>query len=230
MRVNPGEFLLSAIFFHQLLPWHLGPPGPMLTIHLYVMDALDCTVGALHMTTPAEPSIYIYIYFFFFFIKILHCILCLLCRYEFLLRKAAELKALPFQHLTSMTCVGVEKGQCVHRCLVHFHVFQGLPESHIHWWILGGTGTLAGDTAIPELSLPAMSFGIHSRMKDFASWGGNGFHLAKSPAENGSHVLKSEPFKKWQKNMSCVSVSHKGTIKNLDNRSRQQSSVCSTLL
>ena len=36
MRVNGREFPLSAILFCQLLPCHLGPPRPTLSINLYV--------------------------------------------------------------------------------------------------------------------------------------------------------------------------------------------------
>ena len=44
----------------QLLPSHLGPPRPTLSINLYVKGCLDCTVGAFHMSIPAEPSLFQY--------------------------------------------------------------------------------------------------------------------------------------------------------------------------
>ena len=57
MRVNSRELPLSAIPLCQLLPCHLGPPSPTLSINLYVIGCLDCTVGAFHMSIPAEPSL-----------------------------------------------------------------------------------------------------------------------------------------------------------------------------
>ena len=41
----------------QLLPNHLGPPRPTLSINLYVKGCLDCTVGAFHVSIPGEPSL-----------------------------------------------------------------------------------------------------------------------------------------------------------------------------
>ena len=49
---------LSAIPLCQLLPCHLGPPRPMLSINLYVKSCLDCTIGAFHMSIPVEPSFF----------------------------------------------------------------------------------------------------------------------------------------------------------------------------
>ena len=60
MRVNSWELPLSAIPLRQLLPSHLGPPRPTLSINLYVKGCLDCTVGAFHMSIPAEPSLFQY--------------------------------------------------------------------------------------------------------------------------------------------------------------------------
>ena len=39
---------------------HLGPPRPTLSINRYVIGCLDCTVGAFHMSIPAEPSLFQY--------------------------------------------------------------------------------------------------------------------------------------------------------------------------
>ena len=39
----------------QLLLCHLGPPRSTLSINLYVKGSLDCTIGAFHMSIPAEP-------------------------------------------------------------------------------------------------------------------------------------------------------------------------------
>ena len=44
----------------QLLPSHLGPPRPTLSINLYVKGCLDCTIGAFHISIPAEPSLFQY--------------------------------------------------------------------------------------------------------------------------------------------------------------------------
>ena len=60
MRVNSWELPLSAIPLCQLLPCHLGPSRPTLSINLYVKGCLDCTVGAFHMSIPAEPSLFQY--------------------------------------------------------------------------------------------------------------------------------------------------------------------------
>ena len=57
MRVDSWELPLSAISLCQLLPSHLGPPRPTLSINLYVKGCLDCTVGAFHMSIPVEPSL-----------------------------------------------------------------------------------------------------------------------------------------------------------------------------
>ena len=46
MRVDSWELPLSAIPLCQLLPSHLGPPRPTLSINLYVRGCLDSTVGA----------------------------------------------------------------------------------------------------------------------------------------------------------------------------------------
>ena len=60
MRVDSWELPLSAIPLCQLLPSHLGPPRPTLSINLYVKGCLDCTVGAFHMSIPVEPSLFQY--------------------------------------------------------------------------------------------------------------------------------------------------------------------------
>ena len=57
MRIDSRELPLSAIPLCQLLPCHLGPPRPMLSINLYVKGCLDCTIGAFHMSIPAKPSL-----------------------------------------------------------------------------------------------------------------------------------------------------------------------------
>ena len=56
MRVDSGEFPLSAVPLGQLLPSHLGPPSPMLSNILYVKGCLDCSVGAFHVLIPVERS------------------------------------------------------------------------------------------------------------------------------------------------------------------------------
>ena len=56
MRVDSQELPLSAIPLCQLLPCHLGPLRPRLSINLYVKSCLDCTIGAFHMSVPWEPS------------------------------------------------------------------------------------------------------------------------------------------------------------------------------
>ena len=60
MRVDSWELPLSAIPLCQLLPSHLGPPRPTLSINLYVKGCLDCTVRAFHMSILAEPSLFQY--------------------------------------------------------------------------------------------------------------------------------------------------------------------------
>ena len=56
MRVDSPELPFSAIPRCQLLPCHLGPPRPMLSLNLYAKGCLDCTIGAFQMSIPAEPS------------------------------------------------------------------------------------------------------------------------------------------------------------------------------
>ena len=60
MRVDSWELPLSAIPLCQLLPSHLGPPRPTLSINLYIKGCLDCTIGAFHMSIPAEPFLFQY--------------------------------------------------------------------------------------------------------------------------------------------------------------------------
>ena len=50
MRVDSRELPLSAIPLWQLLPCHLGPLRPTLSINLYVKGCLDCTIGAFHIS------------------------------------------------------------------------------------------------------------------------------------------------------------------------------------
>ena len=50
MRVDSQELPLSAIPLSQLLPCHLGPPRPKLSVYLYVTGCLDHTVGAFHVS------------------------------------------------------------------------------------------------------------------------------------------------------------------------------------
>ena len=57
MRVDSRELPLSAIPLCQLLPCHVGPPRPTLSLNLYVKGCLDCTIGAFHMSIQAEPSL-----------------------------------------------------------------------------------------------------------------------------------------------------------------------------
>ena len=57
MRVDSRELPLSAIPLCQLLPCHLGLPKPTLSLSLYVKGCLDSTIGAFHMSIPAEPSL-----------------------------------------------------------------------------------------------------------------------------------------------------------------------------
>ena len=57
MRVISRELPLSRIPLCQLLPCHLGPPRPMLSINLYVKGCLDCTIGTFHISIPVEASL-----------------------------------------------------------------------------------------------------------------------------------------------------------------------------
>ena len=57
MRVDSQELPLSAIPLCQLLPCHLGPPRPTLSLSRYVKGCLDCIIQAFHMSIPAEPSL-----------------------------------------------------------------------------------------------------------------------------------------------------------------------------
>ena len=57
MRVDSQELPLSAIPLCQLLPCHLGPLWPPLSINQYVKGCLY-TTGAFHMSIPAEPSLF----------------------------------------------------------------------------------------------------------------------------------------------------------------------------
>ena len=56
-EVDSQELPLCAIPLCQLLPCHLWPPKPTLSLNLYVKGCLDCTIGAFHMSIPAEPSL-----------------------------------------------------------------------------------------------------------------------------------------------------------------------------
>ena len=57
MRVDSWELPLCAIPLCQLLPCHLGPPRPMLSINLYVKGCLDCYTAPLESSTWAfSPS------------------------------------------------------------------------------------------------------------------------------------------------------------------------------
>ena len=58
MRVDSWELPLSAIPLCQLLPSHLGPPRPTLSINLYVKGCLHCTVGGFHVSISAESSLF----------------------------------------------------------------------------------------------------------------------------------------------------------------------------
>ena len=49
------ELPLSAIPLRHLLSCHPGPPRLMLSINLYVKGSLDCSIGAFHISIPAEP-------------------------------------------------------------------------------------------------------------------------------------------------------------------------------
>ena len=57
MRIDIRELPLSAIPLYWLLPCHLGPPRPTLSLNLYMKGCLYCTTGAFHMSIPAEPSL-----------------------------------------------------------------------------------------------------------------------------------------------------------------------------
>ena len=59
MRDYSQELPFSAIRLCQLLPCHLGPHNPMLSINLNVKGCLDCTIGAFHVSIPVEPSLLI---------------------------------------------------------------------------------------------------------------------------------------------------------------------------
>ena len=50
------ELPLSAIPLCQLLPCHLGPIRPTLSINLYITGCLDCTVGVVHTNGAVFPS------------------------------------------------------------------------------------------------------------------------------------------------------------------------------
>ena len=60
MRVDSWELPLSAIPLCQLIPSHLGPPRPTLSINLYVRGCLDCTDWVFHVSILAEPSLFQY--------------------------------------------------------------------------------------------------------------------------------------------------------------------------
>ena len=49
MRVDSPGLPHSAIPLCQLLPCHLGPLKPKLSINLYDKCCLDCTIGVFHM-------------------------------------------------------------------------------------------------------------------------------------------------------------------------------------
>ena len=49
MRVDSQELPLSVHPLCQLLPCHLGPPRPTLSINLYVTCCIDCTIGVFHI-------------------------------------------------------------------------------------------------------------------------------------------------------------------------------------
>ena len=57
MKVDSRELPLSLIPLYQLLPSHLGPPRPTLSINLYVEGCLDCNIGTFHMSIPVAPSL-----------------------------------------------------------------------------------------------------------------------------------------------------------------------------
>ena len=59
MRVDSRELPLSAIPLCQLLPCHLRPPKPTLSLNLYVKGCLDCTIAAFHVHTSGafSPSV-----------------------------------------------------------------------------------------------------------------------------------------------------------------------------
>ena len=58
MRVDSRELPLSAIPLCQLLPCHLGPPRPMLSINLYVKGCFDCTLGTFPVHTIGVFSLF----------------------------------------------------------------------------------------------------------------------------------------------------------------------------
>ena len=62
MRVDSRELPLSAIPVCQLLPCHLGPPRPMLSISLYITGCLDCTIGAFHILDPLMWMLPLYLH------------------------------------------------------------------------------------------------------------------------------------------------------------------------
>ena len=49
--------IACAIPHCHLLPCHIGPSRPGLSINLYVTGCLDCTIGAFHVFIPAEHSL-----------------------------------------------------------------------------------------------------------------------------------------------------------------------------
>ena len=55
MRVDRQELPFSVIPLCQLLPSHLGPPRPTLSISLYVKGCLDCTIGVFYVSIQVEP-------------------------------------------------------------------------------------------------------------------------------------------------------------------------------
>ena len=56
MRVDSRELPLSAVPLCQLLPCHLWPRRPTLSLNLYVKGCLDCTFGAFHTSGAFSPS------------------------------------------------------------------------------------------------------------------------------------------------------------------------------
>ena len=50
-----AESIHSVIPLFHLFPCHLEPPRPTISINLYIIGWLYCTVGAFHMFIPAEP-------------------------------------------------------------------------------------------------------------------------------------------------------------------------------
>ena len=57
MRIDGRELPLSAIPLCQLLPCHLGPPRPTLSISLCFKGCLNYIIGDFHMSVPMEPSL-----------------------------------------------------------------------------------------------------------------------------------------------------------------------------